>query len=350
MNRLIRRPTALLLPASLAVAALALPSTATAGTLPPLKWRSNPVVPASQVSGGKLRPSTSIVGAKGKNPSGQETVNPACLSGGKIYTGSVKKVKGKWRVTCPNFGKAAINADKYTTDAYSNIVQRPGLSVTTVTYRYGASGRRVLCYAELSGQMVPGWMELPEAGKAPQACNLEVFGSSVPITKNFGVFKYKNAGQMPSAGAGWWDMDTDRVVDSDIPIYAFGLPETDDKVICRSRAHNQTSLPGTLERIGSRYVCRVRTGGGTDDRDSFSLLVAPDSKKQPLFRGDQFQNGLKISQNHSVETYLCRQESTGLLGIAQYYNQGFPPCKVGTTAASKTEAAEKNYDILIRKK
>lgn len=338
-------------PASLALAVLTLPSVAAAGTLPRVQWRERPIVSPSKVANGQLKDTAPFLGIRTPKNTGGYTLNPVCKVGAKIFVGRVEYDHPKYRVVCPEGGEVAVNHTAYTTEPKQIIEQRGRLSLASLTYKYGNGQQRIICYGKVANQKVPGWMDVPEPGTVPEACNVQVFGTTVPAT-DYGVFKHKNPGALPTRN-GWWTMSNNDYRESNLPIFAYKLSVTAGRgVLCRGK-QGTVYWPGKLELKNNRYKCKIYTTGGPQVSTQFDVFLAPAKTKRPFMstgsrqgHRQDWDRGLNMN-NASMPTFLCRQGSTRLVGVA-VGTASQKKCVVNTTAASKTAANMDNFSILHR--
>lgn len=349
-HKFISRTMKILVPA-VALASLSLPAVALAGTLVPPKLVHEPVVPTNTVENNRLKTTAPVLGVRTPKNSGGYTLNPVCLGNFKVYTGSVAYQYYKWRVKCPNGARAVTNGSAYTTEDKHIIQQRGSLSVATLTYRGSGDLQRVVCYGRVGGNVIPGWMDVPDPGEIPQACNVEIWGTSVPAT-DYGVFKYANPGSFPN-GNGWWPMSNTSSTASAVPIYAHKTMTPHEGRLCRGRV-GSIYYPGTMKEQSNRWKCHMRTPNGPAVTTNFQLYLNPRTPRAWMTSGNQtastiaWNRGLNVNTG-SMPIYLCRQHSTKLYGMVINTASSDKKCVVNTTYASKQPAATNVFNIMYRR-
>jgi len=336
-------------PSAVAAAATLAPALALAGTLVSPQLRSRPIVRPHTVQNGLLKTNAPVLGIRTPKARGGYTLNPVCLANGKVYVGTVEYQYSKFRVACPFNGKTIYNGSDYVAEDGHMIRQRGRLSTATLTYRMGTTGKRVICYGRVGNNVVPGWMDEPDPGTVPAACNVEVFGQSFAAT-DYGVFKYKDHASLP-ATEGWWTMSNTKVGESDIPLTAFKLP-IGGGYVCRAK-QGSIYYPGTVIESAGNYRCQARTPNGPVSMASFSLYIAPRRNPQPalpystsLANSHNYGRGLNVN-NSSMPVYLCKQYGTKLLGYV-IDTPSARKCVVNTTNASKQPPNMGRFSLLRR--
>ena len=286
MTTLDRRSTTRWLTAATFLTLAGASLSASAGKLTPPSLASNPIVSPTVVDDGQLKTTAPVLGSRSSKPSGGFVLNPVCVTAKEVVVGTAQYQHSKWRIVCPDDGKAIVNGSAYTTEDKLMVTQRGGLSPATVSLRFaGGNGvapfTRVLCYAKLAGgQTLPGVMEVPAKGTLPGVCRAKVMGTWVAFD-DWGVFKYASSGLASTDG--WWSPGASwSTTTTDLPLYSYAPPKRE--VLCRAKDPNSALfLPGELVQSGTGRSCRVfGSSSGFTTVSSFEIYVAHTQNSHPF--------------------------------------------------------------------
>jgi hypothetical protein len=308
-----------ILPLCIAAAALVAPAIATAAPnlkpLPSPQWVKKPFVANRHVSNGFLKPSARILGVRSKRRGGGYNLIPACRVGNWIMAGTVEKASSKaHRVVCPQDGVVAVNGSRYTTEEKRTIEQRGRLSNYTVMYNVTMrsssgsqpkwAGTQAICYANVAGQRLPGYMRIKDANKVPEACTVFIMGQKTEV-KDYGVFVHKGASGIPRKG--WARIQYNDVDRYQLPIHAGVLG--DSALVCRtSKEPDGLAIGGILRVSNDKYFCVSRNG-----YDTRNLEVYLNDSRRPRWRA-MAQDSKHVHWGHvfdfsrsvSHKEYVCR--------------------------------------------